>query len=40
MTIFANRDLERVASLRMTWRKEFLPEVLRLRRERFVAPVL
>jgi hypothetical protein len=37
MTIFTNRDLERVASLRMNWRKEFLREVVRLRRERDIA---
>lgn len=37
MTIFTNRDLERVASLRMNWRKEFLLEVVRLRRERDIA---
>jgi hypothetical protein len=29
MTIFTNRELERVASLRMNWRKEFLLEVVR-----------
>jgi hypothetical protein len=37
MTIFTNRDLERVASLRMNWRKEFLLEVARLCRERDIA---
>jgi hypothetical protein len=37
ITIFTNRDLERVASLRMNWRKEFLREVVRLRRERDIA---
>jgi hypothetical protein len=37
MTIFTNRDLERVASLRMNWRKEFLLEVVRLRHERNIA---
>jgi hypothetical protein len=30
MTIFTDRDLERMASLRVNWRKEFLLEVLRL----------
>ena len=34
MTIFTDRDLECVASLRMNWRKEFLLEVVRLRHER------
>ena len=34
MTIFTNRELERVASLRMNWRKEFLLELVRLRHER------
>jgi hypothetical protein len=34
MTIFTNRDLERMASLQMNWRKEFLLEVARLRQER------
>ena len=34
MTIFTDRDLQRVASLRMNWRKEFLLEVVRLRRAR------
>ena len=34
MTIFTDRDLERVASLRMNWRKEFLLEAGRLRQER------
>lgn len=34
MTIFTDRDLERVANLRMNWRKEFLLEVVRLRHER------
>ena len=34
MTIFTNRELERVASLRMNWRKEFLLEVVRLRHQR------
>lgn len=34
MTIFTDRDLERVASLRMNWRKEFLLEVVRLRQQR------
>ena len=33
MTIFTDRDLERVASLRTNWRKEFLREVVRLRQE-------
>jgi hypothetical protein len=33
MTIFTDRDLERVANLRMNWRKEFLLEVVRLRHE-------
>jgi hypothetical protein len=37
MTIFTNRELERVASLRMNWRKEFLLEVVRLRHERDIA---
>jgi hypothetical protein len=37
MTIFTNRDLERVASLRTNWRKEFLLEVGRLRHERDIA---
>ena len=37
MTIFTDRDLERMASLRVNWRKEFLLEVLRLRRERNLA---
>ena len=37
MTIFTDRDLERVASLRMNWRKEFLLEVVRLRQEREIA---
>jgi hypothetical protein len=37
MTIFTDRDLERVASLRMNWRKEFLREVVRLRQERDIA---
>jgi hypothetical protein len=37
MTIFTDRDLERVASLRMNWRKEFLLEVVRLRQERETA---
>jgi hypothetical protein len=31
MTIFTDRDLERVASLRLNWRKQFLLEVVRLR---------
>ena len=39
MTIFTDRDLERVASLRMNWRKEFLLEVVRLRHEREFANV-
>ena len=33
MTIFTDRDLERVASLRMNWRKEFLLEAGRLLQE-------
>jgi hypothetical protein len=37
MTVFTNRDLERVASLRMNWRREFLREVVRLRHERHIA---
>jgi hypothetical protein len=37
MTIFTNRDLERIASLRMNWRKEFLLEVVRLRQEQDIA---
>ncbi len=37
MTIFTDRDLERVASLQMNWRKEFLREVVRLRQERNIA---
>ena len=37
MTIFTNRDLERIASLRTNWRKEFLLEVVRLRQERDIA---
>jgi hypothetical protein len=37
MTIFTDRDLQRVASLRMNWRKEFLLEVIRLRQERDIA---
>jgi hypothetical protein len=37
MTIFTNRDLERMASLRTNWRKEFLLEVVRLRQERDIA---
>jgi hypothetical protein len=37
MTIFTDRDLERVASLRMNWRREFLLEVVRLRQEREIA---
>lgn len=37
MTIFTDRDLERVASLRMNWRREFLLEVVRLRQQREVA---
>ena len=37
MTIFTNRDLERIASLRTNWRKEFLLEVVRLRQERHIA---
>jgi hypothetical protein len=37
MTIFTNRDLERMASLRLNWRKEFLREVVRLRQEREIA---
>lgn len=37
MTIFTDRDLERVASLRTNWRREFLLEVVRLRRQREVA---
>lgn len=34
MTIFTNRDLERMASLQMNWRKEFLRELVRLRQQR------
>jgi hypothetical protein len=34
MTIFTDRDLERVASLRMNWRRAFLLELARLRQER------
>ena len=34
MSIFTDRDLERLASLRTRWRKEFLTEIVRLRRER------
>lgn len=34
MTIFTDRDLERMASLRLNWRKEFLLEVVRLREQR------
>jgi hypothetical protein len=34
MTIFTDRDLERMAGLRTNWRKEFLLEVVRLRQER------
>ena len=34
MTIFSNRDLERVANLQANWRQEFLLEVVRLRHER------
>jgi hypothetical protein len=37
MTIFTNRELERVASLRMNWRKEFLLEVVRLWQEPDIA---
>lgn len=37
MTIFTNRDLEQMASLRLNWRKEFLREVVRLRHERDIA---
>lgn len=37
MTIFTDRDLERVASLRTNWRTEFLREVARLRHERDIA---
>ena len=39
MMIFTDRDLERVASLRMNWRKEFLLEVVRLRNERGIAKI-
>jgi hypothetical protein len=34
MSIFTDRDLERLASLRTNWRKEFLSEIVRLRQER------
>ena len=37
MTIFTDRDLERVAKLRTNWRQEFLLEVVRLRHERDIA---
>ena len=37
MTIFTDRDLERVASLRLNWRKQFLLEVVRLRHARDIA---
>ena len=37
MTVLTNRDLERMASLRMNWRREFLREVVRLRHERQIA---
>jgi hypothetical protein len=37
MTIFTNRELQRMASLRMNWRKEFLREMVRLRQEREIA---
>jgi hypothetical protein len=37
MTIFTDRDLERMASLRTNWRKEFLLEIVRLRHERDIA---
>lgn len=37
MPIFTDRDLERMASLQMNWRKEFLREVVRLRQERNIA---
>ena len=34
MTIFSNRDLERMAVLQANWRKELLLELVRLRKER------
>ena len=37
MTIFTDRDLQRMASLRTNWRKEFLLEVVRLRHEQDIA---
>ena len=37
MTIFTDRDLERVAELQTNWRKELLLEVVRLRHERDIA---
>lgn len=37
MTVFTDRDLERVAKLQTTWRQEFLLEVVRLRHERDIA---
>jgi hypothetical protein len=37
MTIFTDRDLERVANLQANWRQEFLLEVVRLRHERDIA---
>jgi hypothetical protein len=37
MTVFTDRDLERVAKLQTNWRQEFLLEVVRLRHERDIA---
>lgn len=37
MTVFTDRDLERVAKLQANWREVFLREVVRLRHERDIA---
>lgn len=34
MTIFSNRDLEKIANLQANWRKELLFEFVRLRKDR------
>lgn len=37
MTVFTDRDLERVANLQANWREVFLLEVVRLRHARDIA---